>query len=34
MGDNPAVKTQATLRGLPPRQKEGNITLYPTPASD
>ncbi len=34
MVDNCAVISEPTLVSLPPRQKEGNITPYPTPASE
>ena len=34
IADNFAVQTDATGGRLPPREKEGNITPYPTPTSD
>ena len=34
IADSSAVKTEATGGRLPPRQKEGNTTPYPTPDSD
>ncbi len=34
LADKSAIKTESTLGRLPPRHKEGNITLYPTPALD